>query len=45
MQEGLWIQEITLYNGYDKVSNEIIWGIVIKHLPKLKQEVEDLLKG
>ena len=32
-------------HGYDKVSNEIIWGIVIKHLPKLKQEVEDLLKG
>ena len=27
----------------DKVDNAIIWGIIIKHLPKLKQEVEDLL--
>ena len=31
-------------HGYDSVSNEIIWGIVIKHLPKLRNEVEDLLK-
>ena len=30
-------------HGYDKVDNAIIWGIIIKHLPKLKQEVEVLL--
>ena len=30
-------------HGYDKVSNEIIWSIVVKHLPLLKIEVEDLL--
>jgi len=31
-------------HGYDKVSNVIIWGIVINHLPKLKTEIENLLK-
>lgn len=32
-------------HGYDKVSNVIIWGIVINHLPKLKKEVEELLNS
>jgi len=30
-------------HGYDSVSDEVIWGIVIKHLPILKTEVEALL--
>lgn len=32
-------------HGYDSVSDEVIWGIVIKHLPILKAEVEKLLNG
>lgn len=28
---------------YDKVDNVIIWGVVNKNLPKLKEQVEDLL--
>jgi len=30
-------------HAYDAVDNAIIWGIVINHLPGLKQEVEQLL--
>lgn len=30
-------------HAYDAVNNEIIWGIIINHLPKLKIEVEDLI--
>lgn len=30
-------------HGYDSVSDETIWGIVINHLPPLKAEVERLL--
>ena len=30
-------------HGYDQVNHLIIWGIVIKHLPILKSEVEKLL--
>ena len=32
-----------IIHGYDSVSDEVIWGIVVKHLPTLKQEVEALL--
>jgi uncharacterized protein with HEPN domain len=32
-------------HGYDKIDNEIIWGTIVRHLPKLKQEIENLLKG
>jgi len=32
-------------HGYDQVNHTIIWGIVIKHLPKLKSEVEKLLSA
>jgi uncharacterized protein with HEPN domain len=32
-----------IIHGYDTVSDEVIWGIVINHLPTLKQEVELLL--
>jgi uncharacterized protein with HEPN domain len=31
-------------HGYDKVDNVIIWGIIVKYLPLLKQEVQVLLK-
>lgn len=30
-------------HGYDKVDDKIIWGIIIKDLPKLKEQVEKLL--
>jgi len=29
-------------HGYDAVSDDMIWGIIINHLPKLKIEVEKL---
>lgn len=31
-------------HGYDSVSDDIIWAIVIRDIPKLKEEVEQLLK-
>jgi len=31
-------------HGYDKVDDVVIWGIISKHLPKLKKEVEYLLE-
>ena len=33
-----------IIHGYDTVSDEIIWGIVVKHLPLLKTEIQELLK-
>ena len=30
-------------HGYDKIDNEIIWGIIVRHLPLLKKEIFDLL--
>ena len=32
-----------IIHGYDSVSDEIIWAIVISHLPQLKSEVDTLL--
>lgn len=32
-----------IIHGYDSVSDDVIWGIVIRNLPILKQEVEKLL--
>ena len=32
-----------IIHGYDTVSDEIIWGSVLKHIPVLKIEVELLL--
>ena len=32
-----------IIHGYDSVSDEIIWGIVIRHLPILRTEIETLL--
>lgn len=34
-----------IIHGYDKVSDEVIWGIIINHIPTLKKEVESLLRG
>ena len=31
-------------HAYDSVDNILIWGIITMHLPKLKEEVEFLLK-
>lgn len=31
-------------HGYDKIDNEIIWGTIVRHLPTLKTEIDDLLK-
>jgi len=32
-----------IIHGYDSVSDDIIWGIIIKHLPTLQSEAEELL--
>ena len=32
-----------IIHGYDSVSDEIIWGIIIKYLPILQAEVEEIL--
>lgn len=32
-----------IIHGYDSVSDDVIWGILIKNLPVLQKEVEDLL--
>lgn len=33
-----------IVHGYDKISDDLIWSIMINNLPKLKEEVQDLLK-
>ncbi|WP_026713948.1 HepT-like ribonuclease domain-containing protein [Flavobacterium daejeonense] len=33
-----------IIHGYDSVSDDVIWGIVIKNLPVLQKEVEILLE-
>ena len=32
-----------IIHAYDAISDDIIWAIVVNHLPKLKKEVSDLL--
>ena len=32
-----------IIHGYDSVSDDVIWGIVVKNLPVLQKEVEKLL--
>ena len=32
-----------LTHGYDEIENVQVWNIIIKHLPVLKQEAEELL--
>ena len=31
-------------HGYDRVDDVIIWGIIIKDVPRLKSEIDRLLK-
>lgn len=31
-------------HGYDKIDDEIIWGIIVRHLPILKKEVDILMQ-
>ena len=33
-----------IIHGYDSVSDDVIWGIVILHLPILQKEVEKMLR-
>lgn len=33
-----------IIHGYDSVSEEILWGIIIRNLPTLENEVKELLK-
>ena len=33
-----------IIHGYDSISDENIWGIVINHLPNLKAEIANLIK-
>lgn len=30
-------------HGYDSVTDDIMWGIIVRHLPLLKTEVEQLI--
>jgi uncharacterized protein with HEPN domain len=30
-------------HGYDKIDHEIVWGTIVRHLPKLKEEIDLLL--
>jgi uncharacterized protein with HEPN domain len=32
-----------IIHGYDEISDDVIWGIVINHLPKLMVEIQELL--
>jgi len=32
-----------IIHGYDSISDENIWGIIVNHLPNLKQEVAKLI--
>ncbi len=32
-----------IIHGYDKISDDLIWSIVINHIPKLQEEVNELL--
>ena len=33
-----------IIHGYDSISADILWSIIIRHLPKLKEEVQALLE-
>jgi uncharacterized protein with HEPN domain len=32
-----------IIHGYDSVSDDVIWGIIIRHIPILKPEIQRLL--
>ena len=31
-------------HGYDTIDDEIVWGVIVRHLPVLKVEIEELLR-
>jgi uncharacterized protein with HEPN domain len=33
-----------IIHGYDKVDDEIIWGIIVRHLPVLQTEINKLME-
>ena len=33
-----------IIHGYDTVSDDILWNVIIQHLPILKHEIQELLK-
>src|SRR5215213_2511667 len=33
-----------IIHGYDSVSADILWNVIIEHLPVLKKEIKELLK-
>jgi uncharacterized protein with HEPN domain len=33
-----------IIHGYDSISDENIWAILVNHLPKLREEVDELTK-
>ena len=37
-------RKIYIIHGYDSLSADILWSIVINHLPKLKEEVQMILE-
>jgi uncharacterized protein with HEPN domain len=37
-------QRNMIIHAYDAINNEMIWAVIIKHLPTLKEEVERLLE-
>jgi len=32
-----------IIHAYDNVSNEILWGVIVKNLPELEKEINELL--
>lgn len=34
-----------IIHGYDRVVDEVVWGVLNRHIPKLKTEVETLLNS
>jgi uncharacterized protein with HEPN domain len=33
-----------IIHGYDRISHELIWGIIINHLPNLQTEISSLME-
>lgn len=34
-----------LIHGYDDVEDNVVWNVIVKHLPLLKEEIQQLLKS
>jgi len=32
-----------IIHGYNSVSDDVIWGIIVRHLPELKKEINELM--